>query len=88
MANNVESKETPCSKYSFKGALYSSVLSLAIVYSAFASAFSGAFASNTKKSFAFLTASFNLLTATFFSQPLSLATAAILSAEELSKSDK
>jgi hypothetical protein len=37
---------------------------------------------------AFLTASFNLLTAAVFNQPLSLAVAAILSADELSKSDK
>ena len=76
------------SRYNFKGALYSSVLSFAILYSALAAAFSGALASKTKKSLAFLTASFNLLTATLFNQPLSCATLAILSAVELSKSDK
>jgi len=85
---NAESNEMVPSKYNFKGSLYSSVFTFAIAYSVLASSFSGAFASSTKKSLAFLTASFNLLTAAVFNQPLSLAVAAILSAEVLSKSDK
>ena len=76
------------SKYNFTGALYSSVFTFAMAYSALAASCSGAFASSTKKSLAFLTASFNLLTATLFNQPLSLAVSAILFAEDLSKSDK